>query len=172
MISTLLLTMIGIALLSVLIGAYQVSAKARYRDRARFVIKSFADQFLTQEAIDPASGNVFPLFTITVNTSTGAAMPKGTGMVWTNSDGSQGTMSTDSQNAFFYVLLADSTNNGLAITAQVTRQVSYVYASSGSPTLVNQNATPGYMLEGDFTITYPYLNTTQTQTVTAIRAVP
>jgi len=170
MISTLLLTMIGIALLSVLIGAYQVSAKARYRDRARFVIKSFADQFLTQEAIDPASGNVFPLFTITVNTSTGAAMPKGTGMVWTNSDGSQGTMSTDSQNAFFYVLLADATNNGLSVTATVTRQVSYVYASSGSSTLVSQNATPGYMLEGDFTISYP--NTTQTQTVTAIRAVP
>ena len=119
MISTLLLTLIGIALLSVLVGAYQVSAKARYRDRARFVIKSFADQFLTQEAIDPASGNVFPLFTITVNTSSGNAMANGTGMVWTNSDGSQGSMSTDSQNAFFYVLLADSTNNGLAITAQV-----------------------------------------------------
>ncbi len=172
MIATLLLTLISISLLSTLIGAYRVSAKARYADRARYIIKSFADQFLTQEAVDPTTGNPFPLFVVTVNTSTGNAMARGDGMTWTNADGTPGQVSTDAQSSYFYVELADPTNNGLPIQATVTRQVSYVYANSGSTTLVTQNAAPGYILEGDFVITYPYLGQTQTQTISAIRAVP
>jgi len=171
MISTLLLTLIAVSLLSVLIGAYRVSAKARYADRARYVIKSFADQFLTQDAID-TSGNPYPLFVITVNTATGNAMARGDGMGWNNDDGSTGQVSTDAQHSFYYVNLADPLNSGISIQATVTRQVSYLYANSGSTTLVAQSGAAGYLLEGDFVITYPYLGQTQTQSISAVRAVP
>ena len=49
MVATILLSMIILGILQVLIGSYRVAAKARYNDHARYIIKSFADQFLTQQ---------------------------------------------------------------------------------------------------------------------------
>jgi prepilin-type N-terminal cleavage/methylation domain-containing protein len=88
MVATTLLTMVGLGILSVLVGAYRVAAKARYRDQARYVIKSFADQFLTQQPAD-LSGNTYTLFQVTTD-SNGNSAPVGTGITWTNSDGTLG----------------------------------------------------------------------------------
>ena len=160
MIATVLLSMIILSILAVLIGSYRVAAKARYNDHARYVVKSLADQFLTQQTTD-ALGNTLPLFQ--------DSTPTGTGMTWTDLNGTQVT----GTGSGLTVVLGE--NTGAPITANVTRTVWYVYASganAGQVTSVPQNGSAGYMLRGDFTITYPFLGQTMSQTVSAIRSVP
>jgi len=174
MVATVLLSMIILGILQVLIGSYRVAAKARYRDHGRYVIKSMADQFLTQQPFDN-NGNTLTLFQPTVDAG-GNLHPLGTGMTWTNSDGSAGTVSNDSLGQYFYVLLGD--NSGAPIQATVTRTVQYLYPyPSGQPTLDTQNAPPGYMLQGVFTITFPFPAnanppTTLSQSITVVRSIP
>jgi prepilin-type N-terminal cleavage/methylation domain-containing protein len=180
MVATVLLSMIILGILEVLIGSYRVAAKARYRDHARYVIKSFADQFLTQQAFD-GNGNLLPFFTPTVD-GLGNATPLGTGLTWTNTDGTGGTTSVtpmnDSSNVavvglYFYVLLGD--NSGAPITATVQRSVQYIYPQvNGAQTLISQDSPAGYMLEGTFTITYQFLGQTidPPLSISAVRAVP
>ena len=171
MVATVLLSMIILAILSVLIGAYRVAAKARYNDHARYIIKSLSDQFLTQQTTD-TSGNTLPMFQTTVDPNPGPnygnQTPLGTGISWTNSDGSTGYLTVGSYG--YQVLLGD--NTGAPITATVTRSVWYLYDSTGQTTLLVQNKSAGYMLEGDFSISYPLFGGTMKQSISNIRAVP
>jgi type II secretory pathway pseudopilin PulG len=158
MIATVLLSMIILSILAVLIGSYRVAAKARYNDHARYVIKSLADQFLTQQTTD-TFGNTLPLFQDTNAT--------GTGMTWTNYDGSQETGTVSG----LTVILGD--NTGAPIAANVTRTVWYLNASDGTVTSVPQNGAAGYMLRGDFTISFPFQGVTLPPlTVSVVRSVP
>ncbi len=161
MIATVLLSMIILSILAVLIGSYRVAAKARYNDHARFVVKSLADQFLTQQTTD-AFGDILPLFQGTSAT--------GTGLTWTTLQGSTLTGTA----AGLQVVLGE--NTGAPITANVTRSVWYVYvtpANLGQPTSVPQNGSAGYILRGDFTISYSFLGVPLPPlTVSAIRSVP
>jgi hypothetical protein len=170
MVATVLLSMMIVGILAVMIGAYRVAAKARYGDHARYVIKSMADQFVTQQYYDSNTGATLPMFEITTDSS-GNAAPVGSGMSWTNSDGSQGYPSGGAIPAYFYVLLGDT--SGAPLVAQITRQVWYVYPNSGQATLVAQPAPAGYMLRADFVIKYSYLGVQMPpQTITAIRSIP
>jgi type II secretory pathway pseudopilin PulG len=169
MVATGLLVMVGLGILSVMIGAYRVAAKARYRDHARYIVKSFADQFLTQQSSDSQTGVTFTMFVPTVD-SGGNSIPLGTGMSWTNTDGTTGSLSTDALGASYYVLIGD--NTGTPITATVTRWVRYVDPSTGFASLLSNQTSAGSLLEGDFTITYPYLGQTMTQTIVAVRSNP
>jgi prepilin-type N-terminal cleavage/methylation domain-containing protein len=172
MVATVLLSFIILSILSAMIGAYRIAAKARYNDHARYVIKSFADQFLTQQTTD-TSGNVLPLFLPTSQT--------GYGLSWTNYDGSTASGGTNQSTApaSIPVLLGD--NTGAPITAYVSRAVWYVFTSgtqSGQPTSLPQNGSAGYVLRADFTVTYD--NSAQTYvglplhplTLTVLRSVP
>jgi type II secretory pathway pseudopilin PulG len=167
MIATVLLSMIILSILAVLIGSYRVAAKARYNDHARYVVKSLADQFLTQQT--GTSSGPYTLFVVT------AGGPTGTGMTWTNYKGDVST-GTDTG---LVVMLGD--NTGAPIQANVTRSVWYVYpagtANAGWPTTVAQNGSGGSLLRGDFTITYSFPPSspqaeTLTQTLSVMRAVP
>ena len=173
MVATVLLSMIILGILQVLIGSYRVAAKARYNDHARYVIKSMADQFLTQQPFNTNNGAILTLFQPTVDGG-GNLSPLGTGLSWTNSDGSPGTLSNDSLGAYFYIKLGD--NSGAPITATVTRTVQYIYPyPSGQPTLLTQSAPPGYLLEGVFKITFPFpatSTTTLSQQITVVRSIP
>lgn len=170
MVATVLLSMIILGILEVLIGSYRVAAKARYRDHARYVIKSMADEFLTQDAFD-GNGNLLAFFTPTVD-SLGNATPLGTGMLWTNSDGTGATTSVDLLS--FYVLIGDNLG-GKPFTATVTRSVEYIYPQvGGAQTLISQNSPAGFMLQGTFSITYQFEGVTISPplSITAIRAIP
>jgi type II secretory pathway pseudopilin PulG len=174
MVATVLLSMIILGILAVLIGSYRVAAKARYNDHARYVIKSFADQFLTQQTTD-TTGMTLALFTVMTS-------PTGYGLSWTNSDGStsSGGTSQGSAPASISVLLGD--NTGAPITATVSRTVWYLYTTGPSTqigwnTSIPQSGSAGSMLRGDFTISYSYPpNSSQavqlSQTVSAVRSVP
>jgi len=171
MVATVLLSMVILGILAVLIGSYRVAAKARYADHARYVIKSFADQFLTQQPLD-SNGNTLTLFQPTVDPSTGNLTPLGTGLNWTNSYGVSGSLSTDSLGLYYYVDLGDNLSLQTAETGTVTRTVQWVYSSSGAPTLINQSESAGYLLVGVFTITYPFLGKTLTESISVVRSVP
>jgi type II secretory pathway pseudopilin PulG len=167
MVATVLLSMIILSILAVLIGSYRVAAKARYNDHARYVVKSLADQFLTQQTTDSTTGITFTLFV-----PNGA--PDGTGMTWTNFDGSLGNLTGQG----LHVILGGDT--GAPIDAYVTRSVWYLFASgvnAGTTTMTAQNGSAGFMLRGDFTIQYTFPEgsaqaATYTQTVSAVRSAP
>jgi Tfp pilus assembly protein PilV len=168
MVATVLLSMIIISILAVLIGSYRVAAKARYNDHARYVVKSLADQFLTQQTFDTTNNSTFTLFV------PNGSSPDGSGMTWTNYDGSLGTQVGNSMQ----VLLGGDT--GATIPAYVTRAVWYLYASgssAGQTTMAAQNGSAGYLLRGDFTIQYTFppgssQAANYTQTVSVVRSCP
>jgi type II secretory pathway pseudopilin PulG len=169
MVATVLLSMIILGILAVLIGSYRVAAKARYNDHARYIIKSFADQFLTQQTTD-ANGNILPLFMATSAT--------GYGLSWTNTDGSVSSGGTVQASAptSIPVLLGD--NTGAPLTAQVSRTVWYLYTTGGAgvigqTTSIPQTGSAGYILRADFTISYNFLGgAIPPITITANRSVP
>lgn len=171
MVATVLLSMIILGILSVLIGSYRVAAKARYNDHARYIIKSLSDQFLTQQSTD-TSGNNLAMFQTTVDPNPGPNMglfhSLGTGIKWPDSSGHFADPSSDSYT--YPVVLGD--NTGVPINATVTRSVWYLTPASGGQTLAPQNASAGYMLEGDFTITYPLFGKQVSQTITNVRSIP
>ncbi len=176
MVATVLLSMMILTILSTLIGAYRVAAKARYNDHARYIVKSMADQFLTMQPTSDPSGNPYPIFSQMANT--------GYGLTWTNADGTVATGGTNpgSAPASIPVILGD--NTGASVTAQVSRSVWLLVVtpnsgSLGDTTITSYNASAGTMLRGDFTITYNYPpgnatanQRTLTQTISVVRAIP
>jgi type II secretory pathway pseudopilin PulG len=173
MVATVLLSLIIVSILSALIGAYRVAAKARFNDHARYVIKSFSDQFLTQATTD-INGNTLTMFQVTVDPNPGPNLGHqcalGTGLSWTNYDGSGG--SPTAGNYGYNVILGDNTGSNAPITAVVSRSVWYLYSSTGAETLLPQNQSAGYLLEGTFTITFTLWGNTVTQSITNVRAYP
>jgi prepilin-type N-terminal cleavage/methylation domain-containing protein len=171
MVATVLLVMIFLAILQVLVGSYRVAAKARYNDHARYIIKSFADQFLTQQSTDTA-GSTLPLFTPTSQT--------GLGLTWTATapNGTQTTypIASPYNNGVpiasgLQVPLSDSSTGEAPIWASVSFAVSYL-DQNGNPTLTPNTTAAGSLLVGIFTVTYPYSGRTISQSISAVRATP
>jgi prepilin-type N-terminal cleavage/methylation domain-containing protein len=165
MVATVLLSMIILGILAVLIGSYRVAAKSRYNDHARYVVKSLADQFLTQDSVDPQSGNTITMFVPSSAT--------GLGLTWTTtaSDGTQTV--TQGTASGLQVALSDKATTGEApIQANVTRSVWYMDPASGSVSLTPVPSSAGTLLRADFTATFQFMGGTLTQTVSAIRSTP
>jgi prepilin-type N-terminal cleavage/methylation domain-containing protein len=166
MVATVLLSMVILGILAVLIGSYRVAAKARYNDHARYIVKSLADQFLTQDSIDPQTGETITMFVPTSGT--------GLGLSWTTTaaDGTQ-TVATGTA-AGLQVALSDTATTGDApVIAKVMRSVWYVDPASGNVSLNPIPNSAGAMLRGDFTVSYQFMGATlPPQTVSAIRATP
>jgi type II secretory pathway pseudopilin PulG len=173
MVATVLLSMMILGILQVMIGSYRVAAKARYNDHARYIIKSFADQFLTQSSTDLTTGAVLPLFVPTV-----PAAPTGIGLTWvaTTPTGSQvtytGSSLTTPTSGGLQVPLSDATTGEKPIYATVSFQVWNIDPSSGATSLNAVPGAAGQLLRGDFTVTYQFQGATITQTISALRATP
>lgn len=173
--ATVLLSMMILGILQTMIGAYRVSAKARATDHARYFIKSFADQFLTQQTTDSA-GNLLPLFTTTSAT--------GYGLTWTttNADGSQTVLTggADSAHALAAITIPlNDTPGATGSSATVTRTVWYLVppdtttgGNPGDTTLAQPVQSAGYMLRADFTVNYTAVGQAMSNTITVVRSVP
>jgi prepilin-type N-terminal cleavage/methylation domain-containing protein len=172
MVATVLLSMMILGILQVMIGSYRVAAKARYNDHARYIIKSFADQFLTQSSTD-GGGNTLPLFVPTV-----PASPTGIGLTWvaTSPSGVQTTYTgvalTSATSGGLQVPLSDATTGENPIYATVSYQVWNVDPLTGGTSLSAVPGAAGELLRGDFTVTYQFQGATVTQTISALRATP
>jgi len=153
MLSSVILLFLVIAVFSGLMYSYRLSAHTRYRDHARFVLKSIGDEFLVQKA-EETDGSLKPLFTPTVAAT-------GQGLAW---QGSSGT--TDG----LAVTLGTSTG-ALITNAVVTRDVTYL-SNSGTAASSPPASTAGLLLRGNFRISYSYNGKALEQTVSLVRRVP
>lgn len=140
--------------------AYRTAAEVRYRDSARFVIKSLGDQFLVMPAQTTTGG--FKTFWSTTTS------PTGIGLSWADSDGLPSPHGTGNASGLI-VHLGEST--GTPIEATVTRDVRYLNAS-GQVVSSIASSSAGYLLRGDFTITYQLKGKTYSQTLSLVRAWP
>jgi Tfp pilus assembly protein PilV len=164
MVATVLLSMMILGILQVLIGSYRLSAKARYNDHARYIIKSFADQFLTEKSTD-STGATLPFFNPTSST--------GVGLSWTVTapNGTQTTVTGTTMPTGLQVPLSDSTTGEVPIEATVSYQVWTLDPLTGLPAPATTQAA-GALLRADFTVTFPMSGRTISQTISVIRATP
>ncbi len=167
MVATVLLSVMILSILQVLIGAYRLSAKARYNDHARYIVKSFADQFLTQQTTytDPSLGGVvIPFFVPTSAT--------GLGLSWTATAPGGITQTTYTGTASGLIVpLSDSATGEAPVVGNVTRQVWCLDPSTGLPE-TPATTVAGALLRADFTITFPMGGRTISQTISVVRATP
>ncbi len=163
MMSVTIFAMITLGVYQMLIKAYQMSALTRYRDDARGVILSFADQFMRLQTTTTHSGTAYTRYLFTVSST-----PTGTGLQW-------GSLSDqDSLTALTAVpSLAVTIGGGsIGIPASVTRTVVALNPSTGATSNTTTYTAAGYMLAGTFTITYSIFGQTYNQSVSVVRAAP
>ncbi|MBL9191660.1 MAG: prepilin-type N-terminal cleavage/methylation domain-containing protein, partial [Opitutaceae bacterium] len=136
-----------------LVHSYRLSANTRYRDHARYILKSLGDEFLIQKA-EAADGSLNAMFQPTTTAT-------GTGLSWQGATG--GTTGLT-------VTLGTSTG-ALITNAVVTRDVTYL-SSTGTAATTPPASTAGLLLRGDFKISYTYSGKSLEQKVSLVRRVP
>ncbi len=128
------------ALLGTAFASYKINHKARLRDNARAVLRTYVDQFERLAYSD--SGNVVRmLFTPTSG-------PTGLGLRWgqlSDQINYEGAPTT---------LQIDIGTPGSPQTATVTREVSHVSLTSGDASTTRVADAAGFMLRATFTVTY------------------
>ncbi|MBL9204424.1 MAG: prepilin-type N-terminal cleavage/methylation domain-containing protein [Opitutaceae bacterium] len=152
-VATVLLLFLVIGIFSGLMYAYRLSAHTRYRDHARYIIKSIGDEFLIQKA-EASDGSLNPMFQPTTAAT-------GTGLTWQGATGGSTGLN---------VTLGTSTGS-LITDAVVTRSVTYL-SSSGTAASTPPASTAGLLLRGDFRITYTYNGKPLEQNLSLVRRVP
>lgn len=136
------------------IQAYKVSALARYRDAARFVVKSLSDEFMIVTAQE-ATGAPRPLFEDTGDAYTGV------GLTWNGVTGTADGLP---------VTLVPS--SGRPISALVTRKVRFV-GSTGSDASAATETSAGFLVRAEFKITYSVLTKPQPPlAINVVRSIP
>jgi len=158
MIATLVLAFLVLSIFTGLIFSYRLSAHTRYRDHARYVLKSVGDEFLTRQAED-ASGTLKPLFALTTS-------PTGRGVSWRGVYGD----SMPNPNAGLKVTLGTSTG-AVIDDALLTRNVTYL-SDTGTVSLTAPASSAGVLLRGDFKIRYVFNKVPVEQSVSLVRRVP
>jgi type II secretory pathway pseudopilin PulG len=133
-------TMALLALLGTSITAYKINNKARLRDNARAVLRSYVDQF-QRLAYSNDSNVVRMLFTTT-------SSPTGLGLRW-------GSLSDEINYAGAPTTLQINIGSaGSPQTATVTRSVTFVNSNTGNTSTSKVMDAAGFMLSATFTITY------------------
>ena len=163
MVATAVFTLVILGVYSALIQSYKMTALSRYKDEARAVLRTYADQFLRLQTTEPVSGTDYTRWLFNPATS-----PTGQGLVW--GDFSDGPV-TDGSAAVSY-LTVNLGRTGSQIAARVTREVHYVNAATGATSATRTIASGGYMIEGIFTITFTLSGKSHSQSLTVNRNAP
>jgi hypothetical protein len=171
MVATTLFAMGTLGLYQLLIYAYQLSALCRYRDEARGVIMSFADQFMRLQTTTTVNGTAYQRYLFQTTTA-----PTGTGLVWgtTVNGGLSSQDSYDSalptvQQSYLAVTLGGTTN---PVAGQVTRTAVALNPANGASASSTTFTAAGYLLLGTFSISYSVFGKSYTQSVAIVRSVP
>lgn len=182
MISTLLFSIVSLATLSTLLTAYRISATVRYRDQARFVLATACDQFLRASITDSSGPSTRPFFTVTE--VGGVPTPTGVGLSWYGDR--QTFVITPPTSAPLYALCTSNgavgdangmvfqlaANTPVPVSAKLMRLVRAVDPTTGD--VISGQPTPttaGYLLRGDFTISFQFQNQTFVESNTVLRSV-
>lgn len=150
------LAFVALSITAGLVLSYRTAANTRYRDHARYVLKSIGDQFLTRQTENGGVTN--PLFEVTSG-------PTGVGLVW------QGTVGTTSNAASGLQVTLGDTTGAMITDAVVTREVSLL-DNTGAGSGTGMASSAGILLRGKFRIRYVFNNVPVVQTLSLVRRVP
>lgn len=153
MVGTVLFLIAALGIFSGLIYAYRLAAETRYRDHARFILKSLSDEFLVQKSEDE-TGELKTMFVPTENAT-------GLGLLWQGTEG---------QAAGLTVTLGSTTGSPIS-DALVTREVTYLELD-GTPSTSPPSSTGGVLVRGNFRIAYSYSNRNYSQQLSVVRRIP
>lgn len=149
MVAVTISTITLLALLTTSFETYRINHKARLRDNARSVLRTYVDQFQRLAYSDETTGTnlIRSMFLPTVDGS-GNPVPTGRGLRW-------GALSDETPNlSQSDVLSIDIGPPGSPQMATVTRTVMNVAPSTGNATTTKVSDAAGFMLRATFTITY------------------
>jgi hypothetical protein len=149
MVAVTLSTITLFALLSTSVITYKINHKARLRDNARSVLRTYVDQFQRLAYSDEITGTnlIRTIFLPTVDGS-GNPVPTGRGLRW-------GALSDETPNLYQTdVCEIDIGPPGSPQFARVTRSVMNVTPSTGASSATKVSDAAGFMLRATFTITY------------------
>ena len=181
MVATVVFTMSTIGIYTMLIKSYQMSALARCRDEARAVLRTYSDQFLRLETTAEVTVPANPL-TATPETKATynrwlfnpTSGPSGRGMVWGALN--DGNTSTDGHipdpvvgDAYLPITLGTGSHT---VPAKLTRDVSYVTASTGATSGSQQIGPAGFIIRATFAVSYSLGGKNYSQSVTVVRLAP
>jgi hypothetical protein len=163
MIATFTFTVGILGLYSILIHSYYTESLARYRDNARAVLATFADQFERLQMIDPATGNQRYIFDTT------QAAPNSNGLRWVDANG---VIYTNNPGTSLNIKIGNAGSS--QIDAYVSEWVKNLDPTGVAAPSVGQgvNSAAGRIIEATFTITYTVKGVTQTQSLAVTRAAP
>lgn len=160
-------TMALLALLGTSVLAYKINHKARLRDNARSVLRTFADQFqrisYSREVIvDGVPVNLIrSIFLPTTS-------PTGLGLRW-------GQLSDETPTAGqSTVLQVDIGPPGSPQLATVTREVTFVNTANGAVSATRVADAAGFMISATFTVTYTITGTNSrpiSQSISTVRLI-
>jgi Tfp pilus assembly protein PilV len=167
MVSTVIFTMCMLGVYTIEMRSYNISSLTRYRDNARAILQSYADQFERLQTTD-SNGFTVWLFNKTNGDYTGE------GLLWDDNTGTP-QLSDESTSAAAATDAAGLNitlgNNSSGIPATVTRLVESIDPSTGASTTGSYTAA-GYLLRGTFSITFVVAGSSYSQSLTVLRAVP
>ena len=179
MIAAIILVMFTLGIYGLIIESYNMTARIRYRDDARAVLLTFADQFerlqTTTEVKSMGKSYARWLF----NPTPGG--PDGAGLRWgalCDEDAFNNPLPSPVP-TFLNVTLGDTNDMALVgtknpIIAHVTRAVYYV-TSTGDASAVQPSTSitaAGWLIVGTFTISYTANGRAEKSSITVTRSVP
>jgi len=163
MMATMVFTLVALGVYTMLIKSYQMIALSRCRDEARAVLRTYADQFQRLQTTEKISGTTYNRWLFN---PTGG--PSGRGLSWGSlSDTNTSVAATEVPN-----IAITLGAGGHATAATLTRDVSYVNATTGATSASLQIDAAGFMLMATFAINYQSGGRAFTQSVTVVRATP
>jgi type II secretory pathway pseudopilin PulG len=172
-----MMVFVGVALgiYQMMLKSNQIAKMTRYRDDARAVLLTYADQFQRLQTTDEVplnSGNYYTRHIFVANTI--ASSPTGKGLRWGDLSDQNIATATTLNDTPLSVVLGGSTVGGAGngIRAQVTRKMTFLNKDTGALSDSRSDSAAGYMLNGEFTITYSFGGRTFTDSISSVRSVP
>jgi type II secretory pathway pseudopilin PulG len=171
MVATAISTVVLLALLATTFTTYKINHKARLRDNARSVLRTYVDQFQRLSYSDDTSGvnQVREIFIPTTTSNGTISIPTGSGLKW-------GELSNGLPDPNLPTECpVEIGPPGSPVTGYVTRDVRWINPATGNVTASKISDAAGFMLKGTFTITYSLPGTSGApirQSVTTLRLVP
>jgi prepilin-type N-terminal cleavage/methylation domain-containing protein len=183
MMAAVVFVMGAVGLYDILLKSYQLTALARYRDDARAVLRTFADQFERLGTSDDTTNYRRELFVTSGETGRGLKYWDATqGTVYGLSNEASNASPFANDAAYLEVTLGGA---GSPIPARVTREVVAINPGpttaattpptppgSAFPAGIDPNYAAGNLWLGTFTITYTVSNRLETQRLSVLRAAP
>jgi type II secretory pathway pseudopilin PulG len=172
MIATLIFVMFTLGVYALIIQSYNMTARIRYRDDARAMLQTFADQFVRLQTTTYVEATKTS-YTRWMFNPTGTNAPTGLGLRWgalCDEDAYNNPLPDPVPGDLTVTLGGDKT----PITAHVTREVYFVLPTGETSTTLSGSSVTaaGWLIAGKFSINYVANGRAETASMTVVRSVP